>query len=138
MTSVVIVADSGHEMARLTASVKALRATEIVRYASGRTSVAGLVAGLQPSLVLIGEMAQPIRALERLAETRAACPQSKVVVLAADSGARWLARALRAGAAAVIPGDLDAKAVGTVLQDVLVSDPLVFDPVGEAPIALVA
>jgi DNA-binding NarL/FixJ family response regulator len=133
MNSVFIVADSGREMARLTATVNAVRGLEIVRHANGRTSVARLVAGHRPSLVLIGELTPQHLTLERLTEVRMACPDTKVVVLAADSGARWLARALRAGAAAVVPGQLDARALGTVLEEVLATD-----TAGAAAIALAA
>ena len=122
MTDVVIVADSGEEMARLTAAVKQVRGMEIVRYASGRTAVARLVAAHAPTLVLIGEMSPRRLTLERLREVRAASPESSVVVLAADPGARWLAQALRAGAPAVVPGALGSTALGTVLEDVLAPD----------------
>jgi DNA-binding NarL/FixJ family response regulator len=122
MTDVVIVADSGEQMARLTTAVQHLRGTEIVRYASGRTSVARLLAAHAPSLVLIGEMSPRRLAFERLLEVRAASPASSVVVLAADPGARWLARALRAGATAVVPGALGTTALGTVLEEILTPD----------------
>ena len=121
MTDVVIVADSGEEMARLTTAVKQVKAMEIVRYASGRASVARLVAAHAPSLVLIGEMSSQRLTLERLHEVLAASPTSSVVVLAADPGARWLARALRDGATAVVPGALGSTALGTVLEEVLAS-----------------
>ena len=122
MTSVVIVADSGPQMARLTTSVKQIRGMEIVRHASGRTSVARIVAAHAPSLVLIYEMSPRRLTLERLAEVRAASPYSSIVVLAADPGARWLMRALRSGASAVVPGELSVAALATVLQEVLTSD----------------
>ena len=123
MTSVVIVADSGTEMARLTASVSSIRNTQIVRHATGRTSVATLVARHQPSLVLIGEMTPRRLTLERLSEVRAMAPGAAVVVVAAEAGSRWLAQALRAGATAVLPGQVGANALAAVLQDVLAPNP---------------
>ena len=54
MTSVVIIADSGAELARLTASVRTIRGAEIVRHASGHASVARLVARYSPSLAVVG------------------------------------------------------------------------------------
>jgi DNA-binding NarL/FixJ family response regulator len=132
MTSVVIVADSGAEMARLTAAVKALRGMEIVRYASGRTSVARTMAAHAPSLVLIAEMSSRQLTLERLIEIRAASPQSTVIVLAEDAGSRWLGRALRAGATAVLPGALGGRALGAVLEEVMESDTAPATPVAQA------
>ena len=122
MTAVVIIADSGTEMARLTTSVGALRNTEIVRHASGRTSVAALIAVHEPTLVVISEMTPRRLTLERLAEVRAVAPQSAVVVVTADACSRWLAEALRAGATAVVPGELEPRALGSVLREVLATD----------------
>jgi DNA-binding NarL/FixJ family response regulator len=119
MTSVVIVADSGAEMARLTAIVHAARGMALVRHASGRVPVASIVADHRPSLILLGEMSPRRLVLERLGEIRRASPDSRVVVVAADADARWLGKALGAGATAVVPGGPSADALGTVLQEVV-------------------
>lgn len=121
MTSVVIVADSGHEMARLTASVKAVRGLEIVRHANGRTPLGRLAAAHRPSVVVIGEMSPRNLTFDRVREVRAASPESAVVVVAAAAGARWLARALEAGAAAALPGE-SATALGAIVEEVLATD----------------
>jgi DNA-binding NarL/FixJ family response regulator len=122
MTSVVIVADSGAEMARLTAEVNLARGMTLVRHASGRVPVAGIVADHSPALIVLGEMSPRRLVLERLAEIRHASPASKVVVVATEPDARWLGAALSAGASAVVPGGPSSKALGTVLQEVLDSD----------------
>lgn len=119
MTRVLIVADGGVEMASLTAAIAMLPRSELVRHASGRAPVAQLVAAHQPSLVLIGEMSSPGLTVERLNEVRAAAPDAAVVVVAAETGSRWLASALRAGATAVLPGGLGPNALVAVLEDVL-------------------
>ena len=118
MTSVVIIADSGAEMARLTALVHPSPGMTLVRHVSGRASVASIVADHEPSLVLLGEMSQRL-VLDRLAEIHHASPGSKVVVVAADADARWLGLALGAGASAVVPGGPSGKALDTVLREVL-------------------
>jgi DNA-binding NarL/FixJ family response regulator len=133
MTTVVIVTDCGSETARLTAAISALPDMEIVRYASGRTPVSRVVAAHAPDVVLIGDRTSRGATLERVGEARSAAPRAAVVVLAADAGARWLARALQAGATAVLPGEPSAKALGTVLQEVLAPDAR-----GAADAALVA
>jgi DNA-binding NarL/FixJ family response regulator len=118
MTRVVIVADRESAKARLTASVELIDGAEIVRVAHGRSSVARLVAASAPSLVLVGELSAHRLMVERLTETRAAAPDADIVVVAA-AGSRWLADALRAGATAVLPGDLGARALAAVLQEVM-------------------
>jgi DNA-binding NarL/FixJ family response regulator len=133
MTSVVIVADSGAEMARLTAILHAVPGMVLVRHASGRVPVTSIIADHQPSLVVLGEMWPRRLVMERLAEIRRASPGSRTVVVATDSDARWLGTALDAGASAVIPGGPSAQALGTVLQEVLGSE-----TAGAAPLAQAA
>lgn len=133
MTSVMIIADSGLEMARLTASVKTLRGAEIVRHASGRASIARQVARHAPSLVVVGEMTPRRLTYERVREARAACPRGTIVVIAATAGARWLAEALRCGATAVLPVEAGPAALEAVLEEALASD-----LAGAAPAALAA
>jgi DNA-binding NarL/FixJ family response regulator len=125
MTRAIVVADSGPAMAALTQALRRMPDVEIVRYASGRNSIGPLVRGSLPDLVLIDEMRWRADALARLAEARAAAPAAAVVVLAAEQDAVWLADALRAGAAAVLPGGVDAATLELVLREVLVTDPQV-------------
>lgn len=133
MTSVVIIAGSGAEMARLTAIVGATPGMVLVRHASGRVPAARIVADHQPSLVLLGEMSSPRLVLERLGEIRRASPDTRVVVVATEPDARWLGVALSAGASAVLPGGPSTEALGTVLKEVLESS-----PAGAAPLAQAA
>ena len=128
MTSVVIIADNGAELARLTASVRTIRGAEIVCHASGHTSVARLVARDSPSLVVVGEMTPRRLTFERIREVRSASPQSTIVVIAATAGARWLAEALQSGATAALPVEAGPAALGAVLEESLTSD-----RVGAAP-----
>jgi two-component system response regulator DesR len=123
MTSVVIIADSGADMARLTAIVHSAPGMVLVRHASGRAPVASIVADHRPSLIVLGEMSPRRLVLERLAEIRSASPASRTVVVASSADARWLGAALAAGASAVVPGGPSAEALGTVLREVLQSDP---------------
>ena len=129
MTSVAIVADSGADMAQLTASGTDLRNVEIVRHASGRAPVLQLVTAQRPGLVLISEMSPRRLTLERLSEVRAGAPEAVVIVVAADAGSRWLAQALRAGATAVVPG---GSPLATVLNEVLSPNPAAATPVALA------
>jgi DNA-binding NarL/FixJ family response regulator len=133
VTSVVIIADNGAELARLTASVRAIRGAEIVRYASGRTSVGRLVARYAPSVVVVGEMTPRRLTFERIREARSASPRSTIVVIAATAGARWLAEALQSGATAALPIETGPAALAAVLEEALTTD-----LVSAAPAALAA
>ena len=120
-------------MARLEASVSALRTAEVVRRANGRSPVAWMIAADQPSLVLIAELDSHQLTVERVREARAAAPDTVIVVVAAEAGSRWLADALRAGATTVLPGGLGVRALAAVLQEVPAPDPS-----GALPLARVA
>jgi DNA-binding NarL/FixJ family response regulator len=125
MTRALIVADSGPAMAALTQSLRRMPDLDIVRYASGRSSIGRIVRASAPDLVLIDQMHWRDAALARLAETRREAPAAAVVVLAAEHDAAWLADALRAGAAAVLPGGVDGATLELVLREVLVTEPQV-------------
>lgn len=119
MTRVVVVADTGAVLADLTTAVASIEGAYIVRHGSSRVPIGGLVAGAAPDLVVIGDLHVPEDALARLAEIRAAVPAAKVVILSSSVDAGWLAEALRASAAAVLPGSLEPRTLAVVLREVL-------------------
>ena len=119
MTRVVVVADSGPVLASLTAAVGTVPGAYIVRHGSTAGPLDRLVAPLSPDLVVIGDLLVPEDALARLAEVRRAAPDAQVVVLSSSPEAGWLADALRAHAAAVLPGNAGARTLGLVLREVL-------------------
>lgn len=127
MTRVMVVADSGPVMARLTAALAQLPGAEIVRHANARSPLGQLVLAHMPDVVLVGDLTRPVLAVQVAAQVREVAPDARTVVLASDPRATWLAQALRAGASAVIPGDVDAATLVMVLQDVL-------DRSGAAPV----
>jgi DNA-binding NarL/FixJ family response regulator len=119
MIRVVIVADSGPVLANLTAAVGALPGSYIVRHASTAGPLDRLVGPLAPDLVVIGDLLAPERALARLAEVRRAAPAAQVVVCSSQPEAEWLADALRAHAAAVLPGNLEPQTLTQVFREVV-------------------
>jgi DNA-binding NarL/FixJ family response regulator len=119
MTRVVVVADSGTVLADLTAAVATVPGACIVRHGSSSAPLGELVGPLAPDLVVIGDLLVPGRALARIAEVREAAPAARVVVCSSTPEANWLADALRAHAAAVLPGKLDPQTLGLVLREVL-------------------
>ena len=125
MIRVVVVADSGAVFASLTAAVGTVPGAYIVRHASSSAPLDRVLGTLEVDLVVIGDLLSPDDALARLAETRREAPAAAVVVLAAEHDAAWLADALRAGAAAVLPGGVDGATLELVLREVLVTEPQV-------------
>jgi DNA-binding NarL/FixJ family response regulator len=119
MIRVVVVADSGIAMSTLTQLLVRIPRVEIAAYASGTSHVDEVVRAVQPDLVLVHEMDRPGAALRRIAETRRAHPPAAVLGLSSLPSSRWVAEALRAGATAVVPADLDAATLDIVLREML-------------------
>jgi chemotaxis response regulator CheB len=119
MTRVVIVADSGATMATLTAAVTAVRGAHIVRYGNSRTRLERMLAPVEPDIVVIGDLHTAAGALPRLAEIARTAPGAQVVLIGDGRHVSWLPDALRARAAAVLPGNVDARVLSIVLEEVI-------------------
>jgi DNA-binding NarL/FixJ family response regulator len=119
MTRVIVVADSGAVLASLTTAVGTVPGAYVVRHSSSANRLDLLVGHLSPDLVVIGDLRVPEDALARLAEIASAAPDAKTVVLSSSPEAGWLADALRARAAAVLPGNVEPLTLGLVLREVL-------------------
>ena len=113
MTRVVVIADSGHALATLTAAVEPLGGAYIVRHGSGQCPLERLIAVIAPDLVVIADLQQHEDAVARLAEIRRAAPGARVVVLSSRPGIDWI------GAAAVVAAAIDADALAAVLRRVI-------------------
>jgi chemotaxis response regulator CheB len=98
MIRVVLVADSGAVLARLTAAVALLPGAYIVRHSSSCGRVDRLVAALAPDLVVVGDLVEPLNGPARLAEIERAAPAAQVVLA---------------------PGTLEPPALGALLRDVM-------------------
>lgn len=123
MIGAIVIADSGDVMARLTGSLHGIAGLEIVRHANGRGPVASLVLAHRPDVVIVGTMTTPALAMRCVEEICAAGSSARIIVLTSNAQAAWLGRALHAGAAAVVPGDVDAATLARVLRDVLKPEP---------------
>jgi DNA-binding NarL/FixJ family response regulator len=117
--STLIVADSGAVMRSVTATLRHLEDIEIVAYASGRNPVGAIVRSANPDLVLVDQMAWIGLALDRIKEVRQAAPTTIVVGLADRSDISWTVPGMRAGAASIVPRDLEPSTLGLVLREVL-------------------
>jgi chemotaxis response regulator CheB len=122
VTRVVIVADSGATMATLTAAVTAVKGAHIVRYGNSRTRLERLLAPVEPDVVVIGDLHTAAGALPRLAEIARTAPGAKVVLIGDGHEVSWLPDALRARAAAVLPGNVGARVLAIVLGEVITEE----------------
>jgi DNA-binding NarL/FixJ family response regulator len=118
MTRVIVVADSGSALAGLTRGLSRTKDVEIVRYANGQSNLGPLLRRFAPDLVLLDERRAPAVALDRIAEVVRAAGRAPVIVLVPWS-VGWVPDALRAGAAAVLPVDVDPSSLDTVIHEVL-------------------
>jgi chemotaxis response regulator CheB len=98
MTGVVLVADSGSVLARLTAAVGTVPGAYIVRHSSSARPLDRLLSALAPDLVVIGDLLEPVNGPARLADVARAAPAAKVVLA---------------------PGDLEPDALGRLLRETL-------------------
>jgi len=113
---VVVIADTGAALQRLSQVVEDLPDVYIIRYCSGRGPVRAATAAAAPDVVLVDEMRWPRMTLTRIADIADGAP---VVVCTSRPEARWLGDALRAGARAVVPYSVGATTLRHVMRDVL-------------------
>jgi DNA-binding NarL/FixJ family response regulator len=118
---VVIVADSGAALQRLSELMNALPDVDILRHLSGGAPVGATVAAAAPDVVVLDELRWPGMTVRRIAEM-SELSRARVIVCASQLEAGWLADALRAGASAVIPRSADAATLRVVLGEVLRGD----------------
>ena len=121
MIGVVIVADSGAALQRLSELVSSLPDVDILRHLSGGAPVGATVAAAAPDVVVLDELRWPGMTVRRIAEM-SELSRARVIVCASQLEAGWLADALRAGASAVIPRSADAATLRIVLGEVLLAD----------------
>jgi DNA-binding NarL/FixJ family response regulator len=119
MIRVLVVADSGDVLSRITGQLCRLERVDIIAYASGRAPVDAIVRATAPDVVMVDEMCWAGLALARVAEVNEAHPGAVVVGLVERPDAGWIVEGLRAGAAAVVPRDLDHETLALVLDEVI-------------------
>ncbi len=91
---------------------------QVLGYVNGKLPVEAAIKLAKPDLVLVDDMDLPSTAVVRVAETRAAAPQARIVVLAADLEAEWLAEAMDAGADALVCKAMHASSLGCLVREI--------------------
>lgn len=122
MIRVLVVADCGTVLSRITGALCRLERVDIVAYASGRSSVHAIVRAVAPDVVLVDEMRWAGLAVARVSEVRAAHPAAVVIGLVEHPDAGWIVDGLHAGAAAVVPRDLQPETLSLVLEETLAGE----------------
>jgi DNA-binding NarL/FixJ family response regulator len=120
---VVIIADSGAGLQRISQVLNELPDVHIVRHCSGGAPVGATIAASAPDLVVLDELGWPrmtVRRITEITEHSAA----RVILSTSQLEASWLADALRAGASALVPRSANAATLRTVMAEVLATDAL--------------
>ncbi len=119
MTRVVIIADGGPALERLSGVLARTPGLELLGRMSGRRPVGERLERLDPEVIFIDEPTWSPLPLALIREARHATPAAALIVRAADPTADWLADALMAGATAVLPAVADGPTLGVVIQEVI-------------------
>jgi len=119
MTRLIIIADGGPALERLSDALSHMDGVALLRHLGGRRPVAPHLQRLAPDLVFIDEPAWSPLPLALIREVRSAAPAAAVIVRAAEPTADWLADALMAGATAVLPAVADGPTLALVVQEVM-------------------
>jgi DNA-binding NarL/FixJ family response regulator len=88
------------------------------RYADARGPCAAVVAELAPDIVIVDETDCPDNALARIAEVRAALPDTKIVLLSLRMDPALLSKATSAGADSAISKTPSTLSLGALLREV--------------------
>jgi DNA-binding NarL/FixJ family response regulator len=118
---VLVIADNGASLQRLSNFLSELPDVHIVRYCSGGAPVGPTVVAAAPDVVLLDELRWPGMTVRRIAEITE-LSRARVIVCASRLEAAWLADALRAGASALVPQSADAATLGIVMREVVLAD----------------
>lgn len=122
MIAVVVVADTGAALRRLSETLDELPDVRIVRYCSGGAPVGRTLAAVDPDVVLLDELRWPRMTVQRVEEITEHA-RARTIVCAARLEAGWLAEALRAGAAAIVPRSAGSATLQVVIREVLEETP---------------
>ena len=94
---------------------------------SGRRPIAKSIARLRPAVTLLVEPVSSPLPPALIREARTAAPRAVLIVLSADATPGWVADALNAGATAVLPATVDARALGRVVTEILAEHDTAFE-----------
>jgi DNA-binding NarL/FixJ family response regulator len=120
---VVVIADNGAALQRLSKVLSELPNVHIVRHCSGGAPVGATVAAAAPDVVLLDELRWPGMTVRRVAEIRE-LSRARIIVSASRLESVWLADAMQAGASAHVPQSVDARTLGILIRDVVLADAL--------------
>jgi DNA-binding NarL/FixJ family response regulator len=115
---VLVVTDNGFAAEAVRSALQHASGLQVAGYVDGRRSCAAAVNGSQPDVVIVDEMTWSACAVERIRELRVSAPSSKVIALASEPGAAWLADAAAAGAHAAIAKTVHPRMLGPLVREI--------------------
>lgn len=118
MTRVVIVTSRSATGDAIRLALRQAGPLQVLGYVNGRVPAEAAMKLAKPDLVLVDDMDLPAAAVARIGEARAAAPQSRIVVLASDLEAEWLADAMDAGADALVCKAMHASSLGCLVREI--------------------
>jgi DNA-binding NarL/FixJ family response regulator len=114
----VVVTDNGFAAEAVRSALRHTSGLHVVSYVDGRHPCAAAVTEAQADLVIVDEMTWSACAVDRIRELRIFTPSVKVVALASEPGAAWLAEAAGAGAHAAIAKTVQPSMLGALVREI--------------------
>jgi DNA-binding NarL/FixJ family response regulator len=114
----VVVTDNGVAAQAVRSALRHTSGLHVVGYVDGRHDCAAAVREAGADLVIVDEMTWSACALDRIRELRVCTPSVKVVALASEPGAAWLAEAAGAGAHAAIAKTVQPSMLGPLVREI--------------------
>lgn len=115
---VVVVTDNGFAAEAIRRALRHASGLHVEGYVDGRHSCAAAIRDAQPDIVIVDEMTWSASALDRIREVRVRAPMAKIIALASEPGAAWLADAAGAGAHAAIAKTVQPTMLGPLVREI--------------------
>lgn len=120
MIRVVVITDNGFAAEAVRSALRHTSGLQVAGYVDGRQPCATAVKDAHADLVIVDEMTWSACAIDRIRELRASAPSVKVIALASEPGAAWLAEAGAAGAHAAIAKTVQPTMLGPLVREIWV------------------
>jgi DNA-binding NarL/FixJ family response regulator len=118
MIRVVVLTDNGFAAEAVRSALRHTSGLQVGGYVDGRRPCAPAIREAAADLVIVDEMTWSACALDRIRELRLSVPSVKVIALASEPGAPWLADAAAAGAHAAIAKTVQPNMLGPLLREI--------------------
>jgi len=115
---ILIVAETALAAEAIRGALRYAPACKVIGFVDARKPCGAAVATAKPDVVVVDDARTPDLVLARVRDLRAAVPDTKIVLLAADMDASWLDKAAAAGIDAAVAKTAQAASVGMLVREV--------------------